>query len=474
MVQMVAALAFAPVTANAQSQGANVANPYGVNTFFEKEVEDWKKERTFQLIQGAGIGWIKQHFTWEEIEFKKGYFVDDKFNKPSWQKFDQIVDLATKYKINIVARLDRTPKWAQPANGNPQQPPAKYQDYADFVKAFVQHYKGKINYIQVWNEPNLGSEWNGAVNAKQYTDLLKLAYEAAKSVDPNIKIMTAPLAMNIEKGPTNLNELDFLTNMYTAGAKPYFDIISANGYGLEYTPEDAPNPQKLNFRRVELLRDIAVKNGDSTKQIWFNEYGWNASPANFPADKLIWRRVTEQQQADYTVRGIKYARDNYPWAGVMFIWYFRQVGDITTDRSDYYFQMVTPEFTTKPVYDAVKKDALAFLAQKGLPTPAPTALATAPASTTAAAGGATPGATTAAGNTTAAVASVTAGSTTTGSAATTTARATTTSATVGATPTASGSSNTSNDSSAGMRRRRIILFLAKQTHLRLKPGHYKI
>lgn|GEM_PF-2083651 len=377
------------------------ANPYGVNTFLEKEVEDWKKERTFQMIQEAGVGWIKQHFPWEEIETKKGYFTDDKFNKSSWQKFDQIVDLAARYKVNIVARLDRTPLWAQPANNNPQQIPAKFQDYADFVKAFVTHYKGKINYIQIWNEPNLGSEWNGTVDAKRYVELLKLASEAAKSVDPNIKIMTAPLAMNIEKGPTNLNELDFLRQMYTNGAKPYFDIVAANGYGLDYTPEDAPTEQKLNFRRVELLRKIMEQNGDNNKQVWFNEYGWNASPENFPKDKLIWRRVTEQQQADYTVRGIEYARKNYPWAGVLFVWYFRQVGDIDASRSDYYFQMVTTDFKPKPVYDAVKKNALTFLAQQGQPTPVPQTPAQAPTTTAVAAATTTaPKPTTVAGATT--------------------------------------------------------------------------
>lgn len=381
ILQLVATTLLLPRSATAQTQ---TINPYGVNTFLEKEVENWKKEKTFQLISEAGIGWVKQEFSWDEIEFRKGYFYDDKFQKSSWEKFDQIVNLAVKYNINIVARLDRTPLWANPQSGDPMHPPANFQDYADFIKAFVTHYKGKINYIQVWNEPNLGYEWTGTPDAKKYVEMLKLAYQAAKSADPNIKVMNAPLAMTVEKGPTNLSELDFFSQMYQAGAKPYFDVIAANGYGLEFPPEDAPDPQKLNFRRVELLHDIAVKNGDSTKQVWFNEYGWNASPADFPADKLIWRRVTEQQQADYTVRGYKYARDNWSWSGVIFMWYFRQVGDITPDRSDYYFQMVTTDFKTKPVYDALKKDALAFINQKGLPTPVPFTPVTQPVTTTAA------------------------------------------------------------------------------------------
>jgi hypothetical protein len=166
--------------------------------------------------------------------------------------------------------------------------------------------------------------------------------------------------------------------------------MPANAYGLEFPPEAAPDPKVLNYRRVELLHNVMVKNGDTNKAVWFNEYGWNASPASMPADKLTWRRVTEQQQADYTVQGIDYARKNWPWSGVIFTWFFRQVGDIPDTSSEQYFQMVTKDFVPKPVYNEVKQSAFAYLQQQGLPTPAPVTPA-APATSTP-----IPGATTAA------------------------------------------------------------------------------
>ncbi len=354
-------------------------NPYGVNTFFDKEVEFWKKERTMQMINQAGIKWIKQIFAWNEIEFKKGYFTDDKNNKSAWQKYDEIVDLANKYDVKIVARIDQTPAWAKPAANKPGGHPANYQDYADFLKAFVQHYKGKVQYITVWNEPNLESEWTPgqAVNATQYVSMLKLAYQSIKQADPAVKVMAAPLAITLEEG-VNMNELKYLDQMYKAGAKSYFDIMPANAYGLEFPPDAAPDPKVLNYRRVELLHDVMVRNGDANKAVWFNEYGWNASPANVKPETLKWRRVTEQQQADYTIKGIKYARQNWPWAGVIFVWFFRQVGDIPDTDSVEYFQLVTKDFATKPVYDAIKQDAVSYLQQQNLPIPAPLTLAAAP------------------------------------------------------------------------------------------------
>jgi GH35 family endo-1,4-beta-xylanase len=90
-------------------------NPLGANFFLAREVEHWKQEKTLALAREAGIGWIKQQFSWEEIEpLRKGEF--------DWAKYDRIVDLAGQYDMQIIARLDRPPAWARP--GNPAgQPP---------------------------------------------------------------------------------------------------------------------------------------------------------------------------------------------------------------------------------------------------------------------------------------------------------------------------------------------------------------
>src|SRR3954469_23712950 len=88
-------------------------NPYGVNTFLHKEVDLWKKEQTLDMASQMGAGWIKQQFPWAEIEFAKDHFYDDKNNQSSWQKFDDIVDLAQQRGLRIIARIDSTPPWAR-------------------------------------------------------------------------------------------------------------------------------------------------------------------------------------------------------------------------------------------------------------------------------------------------------------------------------------------------------------------------
>ncbi len=330
-------------------------NPYGANFFLDREVEEWKRDRTVRMAREAGIVWAKQQFSWEEIEKRKGVF--------DWSKSDQIITTFEKYGLQIIARLDRTPAWARRDKNIPQAPPDNFNDYGDFVDAFVRRYIGRVNYIQIWNEPNIFPEWgNRPVDPAGYAALLEIAYKRAKAANPNVRVLSAPLAITLGEGwaPNSdawrhMNDLDFLDEMYKVGAKDYFDILSANAFGLRATPDDPPDPNQLNFQRVALARKIMEKYGDKQKAIWINEYGWNAAPPDFPKEELLWGRVTEQQQAEYTVRGLQFARTNWEWVGVINIWYFRQVGDIPPDRADYYFRMVDVDFTPRVIYLRVKE-----------------------------------------------------------------------------------------------------------------------
>ncbi|MBN1483987.1 MAG: cellulase family glycosylhydrolase [Chloroflexia bacterium] len=335
-------------------------NPFGVNIFLDREPLDWRRQRTMEMIEQAGFGWVKQQFSWAEIEPQPDYFWDDKYKKSSWEKFDRIVDLAEEYGLEIVARLDRPPAWARPEGSNPQAPPYDPHEYADFVHDFVQHYQGRIHYIQIWNEPNLHTEWReGApVDPRAYVKLLALAYQRAKEADPNVQVLCAPLSVHSGDDPQRLvlSELTYLEEIYQAGGAVYFDIMSANAYGFEAPPEAEPDPSRYNFRRVELLRLIMEKYGDADKAIWFNEYGWNAASADMAAEQLTWGRVSEQQQAEWTVEGILYAQEHWPWAGVIAVWYFQPI-DISPQKAEYYFRLVNEDFTPLPVYAAVQKAA---------------------------------------------------------------------------------------------------------------------
>ncbi len=336
--------------------------PFGVNVFLEQEVEPEKRERTLQMISEAGFKWVRQEFPWEDIEIHGQGDFEDRRHQPyrsAWAKYDNIVELAEKYNVSIIARLSNPPAWSRAAGDEigAYAPPDDYTDFGDFVHAVVSRYRGRIKYYQIWNEPNIYPEWGEQpVDPEAYTELLKIGYTRAKEADPDCVIISGALASTIELGPRNLNDFIFLQRMYDAGAGDYFDILAMQGYGLWSGPYDRRmRPRVINFSRPLYIRDIMVRNGDESKPIWISEMNWNAVPADFPVKPYGY--VTEEQQARYVVEAYKRAQAEWPWVGVVNFWFFKRPSDAEKDQAWYYFRMVEPDFTPLPVYDAVKEYA---------------------------------------------------------------------------------------------------------------------
>lgn len=332
--------------------------PFGINTFFEQEVEDAKVRLGMQLIKDAGFKFIRQEFPWEDLEpARRGEFWDSRFNHSTWDKYDRIVALAQEYGLEIIARLDHPPNWTRhdgAARGN-FAPPDNFDDYGAFVRAVVSRYRDRIKFYQLWNEPNIYPEWGEQpVNAGEYTRLLKVGYTRAKEADPNAVIISAGLAQTLETGPRNVSDLIFLQQMYDAGARDYFDILAVQDYGLFTGPGDRRvDPQRTNFSRPVLVRELMVKNGDARKPIWAMEIGWNALPGYF--EDAPYGRVTEAQQARYAAQAYERAQSEWSWMGVLNYWFFKRAYDNERDQPFFYFRLFDPDFTPLPAYDALKQ-----------------------------------------------------------------------------------------------------------------------
>ncbi len=216
-------------------------NPMGVNTFLDEEADPAKVTRELEMIKAGGYGYIRQMFPWYDIEPEPGTYWDAKNNVSSWTKYDQIVDQADALGIQIIARLDKPPRWARANAPNldqfPDGPPDNYADYASFVATFVNRYRGRVHYIQIWNEPNLQGEWGGQpIDPAKFTELLKVAYTAAKSADPSITVLMPGLAPTDQTGPTNLSDLLFLARHVRRRSQELLRHRDGDGLWLRLQP----------------------------------------------------------------------------------------------------------------------------------------------------------------------------------------------------------------------------------------------
>ena len=199
--------------------------------------------------------------------------------------------------------------------------------FGDSVYHTVSRYRGRASAYQICNEPNLAEMWHKPKHADpaEYVAYLKEAYRRAKEADPGCIIVSAGLAVNGGAGDRAMDDIAFLRGMYAAGAKSYFDALGSHPYGFGYAPEDATSNPIHCFRRVEQQHQVMAQNGDGAKPIWATEVGWIVEPHSACYgydgwDGWWWQRVSLQTQADYLVRAYRYARTQWPWMGVMFLW----------------------------------------------------------------------------------------------------------------------------------------------------------
>ncbi|MBV9175177.1 MAG: hypothetical protein JOZ81_34410 [Chloroflexi bacterium] len=207
---------------------------------------------------------------------------------------------------------------------------------------------------QIWNEPNLTSEWgHRAPDATAYAALLRGAADRIRAVDPSARIVMAALAPTLTENQDALNELMYLQQLYDAGIRGSFDVLAVQAYGLRGGPDDPRvDVSDVTFSRPELVRRVMERNGDAGTPVWATEVGWNVNPADFPVQQF--GRVTPTLQARYTVRAFERAREQWPWMQVMCVWFWKRA-DYTNQNEDWFwFRVADPDFSLQPVYYALR------------------------------------------------------------------------------------------------------------------------
>lgn len=350
------------VTLGAQQQVQTSQPHLCVHTRLMEEVDEWKIQRTLQLVREMGAPTIVEFFPW-------AYLQPDR-DRYEWAAADRIVRHAQDQGIRVIARMGLVPQWARP-NTNGRQttlnelPPDSYDEFAAFVTQFAQRYTGVIDHLIIWNEPNLSFEWGfRPVSTEEYVNMLRTVYTSVKAVVPQAHILGAPLAPTLEPrgSASGLDDLVYLEDMYRAGLADVSDGIAMHTYGFVAQPDESPAPDRLNYRRAELLRAIMLRYDDESRA-YVTETGWNDNPR--------WAKaVSPSQRIAYTIEGLSLSDERWDWAETICLWVMRFPAPTSSYPDD--FTLVTPEFERKPIYYALQAYARGWDSggQLWLPPPA--------------------------------------------------------------------------------------------------------
>lgn len=315
-----------------------------VHTRLIDEVEEWVIQRSLQLVREMGADTIVEFFPWAYIESTPGVY--------DWSQADKIVRHAQNQGIRIIARMGFVPQWARPDEPDFSTlnylTDDHYDDFAHFVVTFAARYAGVIDHIIIWNEPNLAFEWGyRPPNPLDYLALLQAVYAPVHQANPDIIVLAGALAPTLEPvgSPHGMMDTAYLEQLYAAGAATYFDALAIHTYGFTQSSLDPPMAQRLNFRRAELLYDIMVRYGDDATPVYITESGWNDHPRWIQA-------VHPSERVQYTIDALQYAETHWQHVEKLCLWVFRYPVPTLSYPDNY--ALVTTDFQTLPIYDAIK------------------------------------------------------------------------------------------------------------------------
>ncbi|MBW4544666.1 MAG: hypothetical protein KME25_09520 [Symplocastrum torsivum CPER-KK1] len=234
--------------------GMHIAEPFRI-PWPAVPIGSW---RLWDTSSAAGLPF------WPHLEREKGQW--------DFRTLDDCVKLASEKGVDLIYTMALTPKWAAARNdsspygdGPTAAEPKNLDDWRNFVRTVATRYKGKIQYYEIWNEPNLKHFFSGSID--QLVTLAREAYTIIKEVDPAAKVVSPSLY-------SDYGALPWLDEYFAKGGGNYADIIGAHFY----IANDKPPEESLPL--IRKVQQVIAKHKLEQKPFWNTETGYGNKQDN--------------------------------------------------------------------------------------------------------------------------------------------------------------------------------------------------
>jgi hypothetical protein len=196
-----------------------------------------------------------------------GYDVWPEPSSFTWGWLDDFIRTATDLGMYVYPTISYTPPWM--VGGAPRNTPPPEDLWRQLVRTFGERYQGKVQYISIWNEPNIPGMFNGSV-AQYINTLLQPAAEELRRIDSTYQVCGPDLSTQGQWRP-------WLQTLLTNG-RPWLDVLTVHAYGT---------PGREVLTKLRDVREIMRITNTLSLPLALTEFGWNTS------------RISEEQQANY-------------------------------------------------------------------------------------------------------------------------------------------------------------------------------
>jgi hypothetical protein len=261
---------------------------------------------------GLHIHRLASSTPWPPVGFNSWSLVDAIVNwrdlQPTKSKWnfgflDMYVDQANKHNVDLLLPLAFTPPWAsaRPTLPGPYGPgtgsePQKIEDWNEYVRTVGNRYNGKIEYYQVWDEPNEKLFFSGT--QEKLFELVFSANKILKEINPNIK-MVSPGVVG--------ESFDWLDTFLSKREASAVDVIGYHFYTPVGGPDKADQRPESMIPAAKRVKGIMAKHNISYKPLWNTGIGyWNVNsdgtPETMNAVDSRWIRLNREQAAAWVSR----------------------------------------------------------------------------------------------------------------------------------------------------------------------------
>ncbi|MFN8150900.1 MAG: hypothetical protein U0R24_07215 [Solirubrobacterales bacterium] len=323
------AVAIAAAVTLAAPAGATAARPLEIG-FSDSLYGSHERDLWLDRTAAVGADIIRVNMYWAVVGFNKPSDPRDPADPAyDWSEYDRQIVSAAEHGFAIELTVTNAPHWAEGPGRPPsfeRAPPGSWRPdaraYGDFIHAVAERYSGsyvvaggpysepvtlpRINYLEAWNEPNLGTyinpQYRGRknVSASIYVRMLNAAYDEVKAVDPRMQVVTggtAPYGDPPSSRATKTGPLAFYRELLclsrrlkrtrcAAGQRAKFDVLAHHPINRADPPtahaERADDIEIADFGKLREALRAAERLGTTgtpgRHALWANEIWWQTNP----------------------------------------------------------------------------------------------------------------------------------------------------------------------------------------------------
>lgn len=225
---------------------------------FEKLDRDvFDPEKAYDRVAGLGIKWVRIQSGWAKTEKERGVY--------DFAWLDRVVDnLRSRGLEPWICLCYGNALYSERAKnilGAVGTPPIRTEEekqaWHAYVTATVTHFRGRVRWYEVWNEPDCGYSWDyGQNNATEYGQLALATATAVKAADPDARVIG---------GAFCARNIHFVDESLAAGMGAVVDALSFH----EYTADETRVPETVGYLTAigrKYNPHMAVVQGESGSQ----------------------------------------------------------------------------------------------------------------------------------------------------------------------------------------------------------------